>query len=165
VAAAFMESGGDLKAILRVLFATEAFHGTRGNLLKRPWRFVVSALRAADCDVKRSEPIVEFLRRMGHAPFQYPSPDGYPIEPDPWLGTLLWRWNFALDLARGQLGGAGFNPDRLRRVLGDEGALAAHVLGRAPTELETEALRACNQPLALVLASPAFQRHQEGAMR
>ena len=159
VAAAFMESGGELKATLRALFATEAFQETRGNLFKRPWRFVASALRAADCDVKRTEPTVEFLRRMGHAPFQYPSPDGYPIEPEPWLGTLLWRWNFALDLARGRLGGAGFKAQRLRRAFGDDDALAAHVLGRIPTALETETLRACGEPLALLLASPAFQRH------
>ena len=98
VTGAFTSSIGDIKSTLRALFETQAFRNTRGNLLKRPWRYVVSALRATDAATDGGAPIVEFLHRMGHAPFQYPTPDGYPMEPEPWLGTLLWRWNFALDM-------------------------------------------------------------------
>ena len=36
---------------------------------------------------------------MGQGIFQYPTPDGYPDKASPWLGTLLWRWNFAFSLA------------------------------------------------------------------
>jgi len=40
---------------------------------------------------------------MGDAPFQYPTPDGYPQEISPWLGTLLWCWDFALKLSQNEI--------------------------------------------------------------
>ena len=45
---------------------------------------------------------MDSLHRMGQGLFQYPTPDGYPDEESPWLGTLLWRWNFAFALAGGK---------------------------------------------------------------
>ncbi len=159
VADAFASSGGDIKVTLRALFETEAFSITRGNLFKRPWRFVVSALRATDATTDGGAPIVEFLHRMGHAPFQYPTPDGYPIEPEPWLGTLLWRWNFALDITAQRIGGTSFDKNKLHEILPGEDNLAAHFLGRAPTPLEREVLTATEHRVTLLLASPAFQRH------
>ena len=47
-------------------------------------------------------PLVNYLVRMGHMPFEYPAPDGYPAHAEPWMSTLLWRWNFAAKLAQGQ---------------------------------------------------------------
>ena len=32
--------------------------------------------------------MLDYLIRMGHAPFQYPTPDGYPEEAAPWMGTM-----------------------------------------------------------------------------
>ncbi len=43
--------------------------------------------------------IIDYLKRMGHAPFNYPTPEGYPDQASPWMGTLLWRWNFAVALS------------------------------------------------------------------
>ena len=96
---------------------------------------------------------------MGHAPFQYPTPDGYPIEPLPWMGTLLWRWNFAFDLQENRLKGTAFEAAELTRRLGDLERLAAHLLGRTPRPLELELLQATRSPIALMLAGPAFQMH------
>ena len=96
---------------------------------------------------------------MGHAPFQYPTPDGYPIEPEPWLGTLLWRWNFALDMTAKRIGGTSFDKNKLHEILPGEDYLAAHFLGRTPTSLERDVLGATEHRIALLLASPAFQRH------
>ncbi|MEE8154551.1 MAG: DUF1800 domain-containing protein [Phycisphaerales bacterium] len=159
VAGAFASSAGDIKSTLGTLFETEAFGTTRGNLLKRPWRFVVSALRATDAATDGGAPIVEFLHRMGHAPFQYPTPDGYPIEPEPWLGTLLWRWNFALDMMAKRIEGTAVNENRLHEILPGDDQLAAHFLGRIPTPLERDVLAETEHRVALLLASPAFQRH------
>jgi hypothetical protein len=44
--------------------------------------------------------IIDYLKRMGHAPFNYPTPEGYPDQASPWMGTLLWRWNFAVALSQ-----------------------------------------------------------------
>ncbi|MFO0873938.1 MAG: DUF1800 domain-containing protein [Phycisphaerales bacterium] len=160
IAAAFTNSDGRIRPTLRALFDSPAFLAARGTLLKRPMRFVVSALRALDARTDAGAAIAAHLRRMGHAPFGYPSPDGYPLEAQPWLGTLLWRWNFALDLAHARISGTRVDGAGLLARFGDAGAIARHLLGRRPNELEWEAFAAGDaDALALALASPAFQWH------
>lgn len=162
VADEFRRSRGDLPSTLRVLFATPEFRSSRGTLFKRPMRFVVSALRALDARTDAGEPILATLRRMGHAPFQYPTPDGYPQEAEPWYGTLLWRWNFAIALAHNSLPGTRIDAPALIDRFGSTDAFARHLLGRSPNPLEREALTLTHasaplDALALTLASPAFQ--------
>jgi uncharacterized protein (DUF1800 family) len=159
VAAAFMNSEGNIASTLRELFATDAFRTRRGTMLKRPLRYVLSTLRGVDARTNCGPPVLRYLERMGHAPFQYPTPDGYPIEATPWLGTLLWRWNFALALESGRLKGTRLDAAALTERLGGPHGAAAHLLGRRPRPTEAEALDGANSPLALVLASPAFQFH------
>ncbi len=158
VAGAFLQSSGDIRETLRALFATHEFQNTRGNRFKRPFHFVVSALRAVDAETTADLNQIDFLVRMGHAPFNYPTPDGYPEEAAPWLGTLLWRWNFAVALTEGRVEGAKFDFDALKGKFGGDETLMAHFLGRKPTEEETEAYRESGNGLALLLASPAFQK-------
>ena len=167
VAQAFADSKGDIKRTLRALFASDEFRGDhapetdkpmRGNLFKRPMHFVISALRATNASSDGGPPIMDSLQRMGHAPFQYPTPDGYPLEAQPWLGTLLWRWNFALALQAGQLAGTSVSVAGLEKTVGGKNAMAAHLLGRTPTDLELQVINDSNASLALMLASPAFQR-------
>ena len=158
VATAFCTSDGDIRTTLRALFKSDAFQLNRGNLFKRPMRFVISAMRALDARSHCGPAIIEYLQRMGHAPFQYPTPDGYPMESQPWLGTLLWRWNFALDLARNRLAGTTVNSAALLESLGGVDAAAAMLLGRQPTDAERAVFHASDSPLALALACPAFQR-------
>jgi len=55
-------------------------------------------LRSLAADTYAHSSLTEYLNRMGHAPFQYPTPDGYPDQSSYWLSTLLWRWNFALSV-------------------------------------------------------------------
>ena len=158
VAGAFTQSQGDIPAVLRELFSSEAFLAARGNLLKRPLRYVISACRATDARTNCPPAMVEALERMGHAPFQYPSPDGYPLDPEPWMGTLLWRWNFAAMLTSGSAVGS-INAAQLEARCGGRTQLGAHLLGRQPDELESSMLDETTAPLALLLAGPAFQMH------
>ena len=58
VARAFTSSQGDITTTLRTMFATEEFRMARGNLFKRPWRFVVSSLRFTDAKTNAGEPVV-----------------------------------------------------------------------------------------------------------
>jgi uncharacterized protein (DUF1800 family) len=156
----FTASGGDMTRTLRILFHTAAFRdqGIRGGLFKRPMHFVTSALRATDARTDGGEPIMQALQRMGHAPFQYPTPDGYPLEAAPWLGTLLWRWNLALGLQSGTLKGTKIDGAKLAQSAGGRAQLVAHMLGRMPTELELKVVNESSAPLALMLSCPAFQR-------
>ncbi len=158
VAGAFRKTGGEIRDTLRALFATEAFRSQRGNKFKRPFNFIASALRATGARTDAGLGIIDYLRRMGHAPFNYPTPDGYPEPAAPWLGTLLWRWNFALALHDEKLKGTRIDFAALRQNAGGDEGVMAHVLGRKPTVAEAEAYHESGAGLALLLASPAFQR-------
>jgi uncharacterized protein (DUF1800 family) len=158
VAAAFARTSGDIRAVLRALFATEEFRQQRGNKFKRPFSFIVSALRATDARTDASLEIIGYLRRMGHAPFNYPTPDGYPEAASPWMGTLLWRWNFAVALSQNKIAGTSVDAAKLLANAGGDSGLMAHLLGRRPTPLETQAYHDSDAGLELMLASPAFQR-------
>ncbi len=157
VAEAFTRSQGDLRETLRALFATEAFWASRGGKIKRPFHFLVSALRATQAKTDAGRAVQDYLLRLGHAPFQYPTPDGYPEEAPPWMATLLWRWRFALELSTNALPGTRVEAARVLRAAGGEEALAAHFLGRRPHVAELAAARESGAPFALWLASPAFQ--------
>jgi uncharacterized protein (DUF1800 family) len=157
VAATFSRTRGDIRETLRALFATLDFQAQRGNKLKRPFAFIASALRSTGAHTDAGLPVIHYLNRMGHAPFSYPTPDGYPDTGAPWLGTLLWRWNFAVALSEGQLKGTKCDLDALREKAGGDTGLMTHFLGRKPTPEETQAFHDSGAGVALILASPAFQ--------
>jgi len=159
----FLESEGDIRATLRALFATQEFRQARGTKFKRPFNYVVSALRASEAEIRpvpnrrNDGPLYQVLRRMGHAPFDYPTPDGYPEEATPWLGTLLWRWHFALALTEGRIEEARVDVASVRERVGGDDGIMRSLLGRTPTADETAAFRESGAGLALALATPAFQ--------
>lgn len=169
VAAEYTRTGGDISAMLRVIFHSPEFAQAGGQLLKRPFKFMVSALRALAADTHAEKGILEPLQRMGHGLFQYPTPDGYPDDELPWMGTLMWRWNFALALAGGNQPGARTQTAALSRALSQSGGLAgpetwfAYLTGRAATSEELAPLRGAAEHdmptlVGLILAGPAYQR-------
>ncbi|HYF34751.1 MAG TPA: DUF1800 domain-containing protein, partial [Prosthecobacter sp.] len=170
VAAEFTRTRGHIKSLLRVIFESEEFMASRGQLLKRPFKFVVSTLRALAADTHAEKGILEPLQRMGHGLFQYPTPDGYPDEELPWMGTLMWRWNFALALAAGKQPGARVALQPLTKALSrekkdpDAAVWFRHFAGRQPTAAELAAFTAHEAAgdskllVGLILASPACQR-------
>ncbi|OYU97906.1 MAG: hypothetical protein CFE26_28485, partial [Verrucomicrobiales bacterium VVV1] len=158
-ASAFTQSSGNIPATLRALFATAEFgaQAVRGAKFKRPFHFVVSALRATNAETDASKQLVDYLVRLGHAPFRYATPDGYPEAASHWQNSLLWRWNFASALASNGIKGTKIDPEALRARVGGDAELMAMVLGRTPSPLEREAYHESGAGLALLLASPAFQ--------
>ena len=115
---------------------------------------------------------------MGQGVFEYPTPDGYPDKISSWLGTLLWRWNFAFALAANQAPGANVPFEKLTHAsplparTGENAAikLFEHCTGHAPSAEQTTALteaadgksndlEAIRKLLGLVLSSPGFQRY------
>jgi len=179
----FNATDGDIKALLRTILNSDEFNAAKGLKFKRPFQYIVSSLRALGADTHAHQPLIEYLQRMGQGPFQHPTPDGYPDRTAPWLGTLLWRWNFAFALASGHVPTVSVALDQLASAIeapgGDlsdglrPGRLLPYFVGRAGSAAETSALdeyvraqlasgvgdanhRA--ELVALVLASPAFQR-------
>lgn len=158
VAETFTKTEGDIPEILRTLFGTTEFREARGTKLKRPFEYIVSAVRATGAETEAPPQLLDYLLRMGHSPFQYPTPDGYPQEASPWMGTLLWRWHFAVALAGNKITKTKVNQARLALTFGGGPSVMAHLLGRRPTTREIESYAASGEGLALMLASPGFQR-------
>jgi uncharacterized protein (DUF1800 family) len=157
VARTFHETHGDIAGTLRTLFATREFLASRSQRLKRPFHFVASALRALDAETDGGPPLLQWLERMGQAPYQYPTPDGYPDVAAPWLGGLLWRWQFATALVAGRIEGTRIDAATLRARAGNDAGLMSHLLGRTITDAERLALRNAGNSIALALSSPTFQ--------
>ena len=153
----FAKTNGDIRQTLRALFFTDEFRVARGTKFKQPLHFIASALRATGAESDVGRPMVNYLVRMGHMPFEYPAPDGYPTRAEPWMSTLLWRWNFAAKLGQGRIDGTRVQADRLARRAGGMAKLAAHLLGRRPSDDELAAAKASGDALGLMLASPSFQ--------
>jgi uncharacterized protein (DUF1800 family) len=94
VAGTYLATGGDIRAMLRVILARESLaHAT--PKFRRPFHFVVSLLRGLGADVQDALATVLLLSDMGQMPFGYPMPDGYPDTVEAWGAALLPRWDFA----------------------------------------------------------------------
>ena len=104
VAQTFRDSGGDIRAMLRVIFLSDEFADAPPKL-KRPFPFLVSALRALHADVRPTRDLGHWLERLGQLPFHWPAPDGYPDVSSAWAANLLPRWNVALKLAHDEIPG------------------------------------------------------------
>jgi uncharacterized protein (DUF1800 family) len=158
VSDSFLSNKGEIRPVLRVLFSRPEFMESRRTKCKRPFEFVASALRATQADTDAGPALIDYLLRMGHAPFQYPTPEGYSDRAAHWMGTLLWRWKFAVALSRNAIKGTRIDLAACKRDFGGEEGLMAHVLGRRPLPDEAESYRNSGAGLALLLASPGFQR-------
>ncbi len=168
LAAIFLQTGGDMRAVLRPLLLSPDLLDAP-PMLKRPFDYAVSALRAFDADTDGGPGVQHHLEAMGQPPFAWPMPDGFPDKASAWTGTLIPRWNFALALTSGALGNTSVDWEALNGAAQAAGqslpdtvlALAFGCRADAPA---LAPLRACqeSQPdereyAALVLMSPTFQ--------
>jgi uncharacterized protein (DUF1800 family) len=159
LAARFTETDGDIHAVLQTLFASREFRDSTGAKYKSPYRFVLSAARAAGAQVDDPKPLVNALARLGQPLYGCATPDGYRDTAEAWLSAdaAVLRVNFATALAAGHLPlakeagtpSSGVDAADLQRLLGP--ALAPKtraVLAASPAELQA----------ALILGGPDFMR-------
>jgi uncharacterized protein (DUF1800 family) len=151
--------------MLRALLAGKGPHGISPTLLsappllKRPFDYVVSALRITGAETDGSSALQKHLAGMGQPLFQWPMPDGYPDNTAAWTGSLLARWNFAAALMSGDIPGTSADKVPLRKeelieaiLPGLDGEARAR-LGHCLRPFQHQP----DQSLALLLASPTFQ--------
>ena len=179
VADAYLQSGGEIKPMLRTLFLSEDF-ATAPAKLKRPHTYMVSVLRALRVNFRlgRGREIGNWMQLMGQPLFQWPPPDGYPDISSAWAANLLPRWNFALGLLHNQIPGTTVPLDDILAAGQAEATVdavqlfAGLVYGRALQENELalftdyigspflqdrEVEARLRDSIALMLASPEFQ--------
>ncbi|MBI4750802.1 MAG: DUF1800 domain-containing protein [Acidobacteria bacterium] len=156
VAEVFTQTGGDIRSMVRVIFSSTEFRQFQPRF-KRPLTYAMSALRLlnAECDGGRG--IQRQLESLGHLPFAWPTPDGYPEGESHWASSLLPRWNFACALPSGTIDGTRVDLDQL----GDQVFLhLPYAVGRTLTAAESDAFSKLDSPaeqLALLLCMPEFQ--------
>ena len=99
----YLDTQGDIKAMLRVILARENMRFVAPVLqpkFRRPFHFMVSLYRALDAEVRRPTESLTYLGGMGHMPYDFAAPTGYPDDVEAWGGLILPRWNFAALLYR-----------------------------------------------------------------
>jgi uncharacterized protein (DUF1800 family) len=109
MAKSFLDSDGDIKTVLRTMFASPEFWSTdvyRAKL-KTPVEFVTSALRASGADVSNAQPLVGALAKLGMPIYGMQTPNGYSWLSETWVNTggLVDRMNFAVTLSNNRLPG------------------------------------------------------------
>ena len=112
LAARFWESDGDIRTVLRTLFASREFRDAAGAKYKTPYQFVVSAARAAGVEVRNPRPLLVAMGRLGMPIYGCQTPDGYKNTEEAWLSpdATTLRISFATAFARGNLPVAAIPP-------------------------------------------------------
>ena len=115
VARVFRKSDGDLPRVYEAIVFSPDFMYRQNHRVKfkTPLEYVVSAVRAVNGEVEASRGVMDMLRLMGQPAYACEDPTGYDDRAEAWLdpGVLVYRWVFALRLARNDIDGVRV-PDR-----------------------------------------------------
>jgi uncharacterized protein (DUF1800 family) len=102
MAATYLATDGDIKAILRTLVQSPEFNSRKyfRNKVKTPTEFIASTFRTTATDPANPGALVNTLRAMGMPLYSALPPTGYTITADKWMnsGALVDRLNFAYAL-------------------------------------------------------------------
>ena len=109
IATAFRRTGGDLPSLYGAVVDDPEFFAPRHyrSKFKRPFEFVVSALRATGAAIEDSRGILAALGAMNEPLYECADPTGYYDQAEAWLdpGAFAVRWKFARDLVAGKIDG------------------------------------------------------------
>ncbi|MEL6431497.1 MAG: DUF1800 family protein, partial [Planctomycetota bacterium] len=109
VAARFLETDGDLRETLREVLSRASFEEIdvwSAKKLRRPMHMALGAVRSTGASVAAAVGLAGELQLMGHAPFTWAAPNGFPDALGAWGTNLLPRWSFASRLTAGGVPGA-----------------------------------------------------------
>ena len=118
----YLATGGDIKEILRVILHPTVLTYLSTPKLRRPFHYAVSLLRASEANIVNPRVLLDYFYVMGHAPFFWITPDGYPDTVEAWGSSLRPRWLFASGLNDGAIPGVSVSPTAL---LQSEGGTAS----------------------------------------
>jgi uncharacterized protein (DUF1800 family) len=98
----FTDTGGDIKAMLRYIFTSETFMASQRQKFRRPMEAVVAMVRSLTPGIQVNDywALMYWLELLGHRPYHWFPPNGYPDVTGAWLNSngLLHRWNAAMIL-------------------------------------------------------------------
>ena len=104
----WQQSDGRIAEVLRAMVNSPEFEASLGRKFKDPTQFVVSAVRLAYADkvVLNTSPMLGWLYRLGQAPYNRQTPDGYPLDESAWAGPgqMTTRFEIARAIGSGSAG-------------------------------------------------------------
>jgi uncharacterized protein (DUF1800 family) len=172
VAAVYTRTGGDVPSLVRAILTPDNLMAAPPKY-KRPYHFVVSALRASGAAANTMAGVATMNRTvnaLGQQLFVWDFPDGYPDQVEYWAGNIMPRWNAAITIANAA------SADLMVSVTPFQGATAAAVAdnidrlvfgGEMPAVLRTQLVTfltpaptsttRVREALSLALSSSAFQ--------
>lgn len=104
----WQQSDGRIAEVLRAMVNSPEFEASLGRKFKDPTQYVVSAVRLAYADkvVLNTGPMIGWLYRLGQAPYNRQTPDGYPLDENAWAGPgqMTTRFEIARAIGSGSAG-------------------------------------------------------------
>lgn len=147
LAAAYLQSGTDTTAVLRVLFRSVEFWIATGLKTRRPLENIVATARvvglAPGTDTDQAlENLYNTSDRLGHAPLAWGPPDGYPDVAAAWQSAhgMLGVWNCHRVMVQGKVRGLSSVPAAQ--------LMAANAAGTAGGYIDAMSQRLVFQPLS-----------------
>jgi uncharacterized protein (DUF1800 family) len=104
----WLQTDGRIAEVMRVMIDSPEFEASLGRKFKDPTHYVVSAVRLAYADrvVLNTGPMIGWLYRLGQAPYNRQTPDGYPLDESAWAGPgqMTTRFEIARAIGSGSAG-------------------------------------------------------------
>ena len=126
MAATYLKSQGDLKAVMKTMISSREFYsvGAYRAKLKSPLEMVAGALRATGATVTSAIPTSQAIANMGQPLYRKQEPTGYSNNSEEWLNStgLLERMNFAIALSENKINGVKIDKVRYAGVAKNSGA-------------------------------------------
>lgn len=94
IASVFRATGGDLKLVVRAVL-NQGWVASAPLKFKRPFHYLVSALRCANAAITNSAALNGQMTLLGQPLYFWETPDGYPDLFEYWSGNLMPRWQVA----------------------------------------------------------------------
>ena len=111
----YLASKGHIPSVFKAMALASEFAAAKATKVKRPMEHLASTIRVLDVPLVRDVPepnletfaayfkgsplptLAVTLAKQGHAPFEWPFPNGYPDAAEPWtaLTSQVQRWNLA----------------------------------------------------------------------
>lgn len=177
---AWVNTGGEITEVVRSLLSLQSLRESqpwRAKKLKRPFHWIVSLYRSTGADLATPTATVWMIWNMGHVPYQWHAPNGFPDVAGAWASNLLPRWRQAALYGHGWYWSIDHDIADMRALIGPvpQGQWAQRVAdilagGDLPREeieivqnyIDTFASasdQAVGETFELIASSPGFQRY------
>jgi len=164
MAAAFRNSGGDIKTVLNTMLQSKEFwlQASEPNKIKTPLELAASSVRALDAQLFGTRKLADWVEKMGQPLYASPAPNGFSDLGANWLNaaTLILRNDFLEKLASRRVPGVQLS----QKYSGTMDIETARLWMRTVfcpsgyTHSETMIHQLPNLNITAVLTSPGFQQ-------